>query len=294
VLLRIFFINREQAIEIISAINEMRERSNNLRCSDRTIVFVPTMGYLHEGHLSLIREGLKHGDFLIVSIFINPTQFGPAEDLSTYPRDLTRDIELAEKEGAALLFTPSEDNLYPENYQTYVKLEALPNYLCGVNRPVHFRGVATIVTKLFNIVNPHVAVFGRKDYQQLLILKQMTRDLNFGIRIVGSAIVREPDGLAMSSRNANLKPELRSSALALFKSLNKAQKLLKKGIKDACIIITEISDFISSHPETEIDYVSICDSETLESVDTIEKQALMALAVKVGSVRLIDNMMLIP
>ncbi len=272
----------------------MREHSDNLRRNGRTIVFVPTMGYLHEGHLSLMREGLKHGDSLIVSIFINPAQFGPAEDLTTYPRDLGKYIRLAEKEGVDILFTPGEDDLYPGRYQTYVKLEDLPNHLCGINRPVHFRGVATVVTKLFNIVNPHVAVFGQKDYQQLLVIKQMSQDLNFGVRIVGAAIIREPDGLAMSSRNANLKPELRSSALALFKSLNNAQILLKKGIKKASKIIAEISDFISSHPETEIDYVSICDPETLEDMETIEKQALMALAVKVGSVRLIDNIMLIP
>lgn len=281
-------------MEILSAVDAMRERSDSLRRDGRTIVFVPTMGYLHEGHLSLMREGLRHADALVVSIFVNPIQFGPAEDLSTYPRDPETDARLAEEMGVSILFTPSGDSLYPSRYQTYVQLQDLPEHLCGISRPVHFRGVATVVAKLFNIVRPHVAVFGQKDYQQLLVIRQMTQDLDFGINIIGAPTVRESDGLAMSSRNANLEPALRPSALSLYKSLGKAQTMLREGARDASRIIGEISDFITSHPGTEIDYVSVCNPDTLEDVDMIEKEALMALAVKVGGVRLIDNAMLTP
>lgn len=272
----------------------MQTRSDALRAEGKTLAFVPTMGYLHEGHLSLMREGAKRGDVLILSIFVNPAQFGPGEDLDAYPRDMGRDIALADREGVDIIFTPTEKDLYPEGYQTYVKLDALPNHLCGLSRPVHFRGVATVVAKLFNIVRPHVAVFGSKDYQQVLVIEQMVRDLNFNIEIIGAPIVRESDGLAMSSRNANLPEHLRSSALALHQSLNKAQALVHQGTTDAEAVISEVSAYILSHPETEIDYVRICSPETLEDIEILVEPALMALAVKVGGVRLIDNMLLAP
>ncbi len=270
----------------------MQERSDNLRRQGKTIVFVPTMGFLHEGHLSLMREGKKQGDDLVVSIFVNPMQFGPGEDFESYPRDLDRDLQLLREEGVDALFSPDAASLYGNRYQTYIELEKLPNHLCGISRPIHFRGVATVVSKLFNIVKPHVAVFGRKDYQQLVVIRQMVRDLNYDIRIVGGATVREPGGLAMSSRNNYLTPKQRVSALCLYKALVHAQALLKSGITDASRIVDAASDLITSHPETAIDYVAICDPETLADVKTIDRPVLMALAVKVGKSRLIDNMIL--
>jgi len=264
------------------------------RLEGKTIVLVPTMGYLHEGHLSLMREGSRRGDTLVASIFVNPTQFGPNEDLDAYPRDMDRDIALSGKEGVDILFAPTESDLYPEGYQTYVQLETLPNHLCGISRPVHFRGVATVVTKLFNTVKPHVAVFGLKDYQQVLVIKRMVADLNLDIEIVGSPTVRESDGLAMSSRNANLPKHLRQSALSLYQALNRSQAIACKGTVSADKVLSEASDFIISHPETEIDYIRICDPETLDDVALLDRPAVMALAVKVGGVRLIDNMLLSP
>lgn len=272
----------------------MQARSDQMRREGKTIALVPTMGYLHEGHLSLMREGRRVGDDLVVSIFVNPTQFGPGEDLEAYPKDFERDCDLSEKEGVDVVFAPGEKEVYAKNYQTYVKLEKLPNHLCGLSRPVHFRGVATVVTKLFNMVKPHFAVFGEKDYQQLLVIRQMARDLNFDIEIIGAPIVREADGLAMSSRNSYLTPEQRGSAVCLNKSLKKAQNLVRAGVTDSAKIISDVSDLITSHPETLIDYVAICDPETLEDMETVDRPARMALAVKVGMTRLIDNMILEP
>jgi len=265
-----------------------------MRSSGKTISFVPTMGFLHEGHLSLIRKGRELGDNLIVSIFVNPAQFSPGEDFESYPKDLDRDFDLAEKSGADVIFTPDEKELYPGNFQTYVELEKLPNHLCGISRPTFFKGVATVVAKLFNTVKPHIAVFGEKDYQQLIIIRRMVRDLNFGINIVGVPTLREPDGLAMSSRNSYLTSEQRINALCIYKSLKNAQELLKNGVNDAASIINTTSGLIKSHAETTIDYITICDPETLADIETINRPALMALAVKVGETRLIDNMMLNP
>lgn len=272
----------------------MQARSDKMRCQGKTIVFVPTMGFLHEGHLSLMREGKNHGEDLIVSIFVNPTQFGPGEDLETYPRDLERDLELVRKEGVSAVFIPDVTEIYGERYQTYVELEKLPKHLCGISRPVFLKGVATVVTKLFNIVKPHVAIFGQKDYQQLTVIRQMVRDLNLDVNIIGSPTVREPDGLAMSSRNTYLTPEQRLSALSLYKSLQKAQHLVENGLRDAAAIIETATALIRSYPETEIDYIAVCDPDTLDDLTTIDRPALMALAVKVGKARLIDNMILKP
>ena len=283
-----------KVIEIIKSTQEMQARSDRNRREGKTIVFVPTMGYLHAGHLSLMREGLKHGDDLVVSIFVNPTQFGPGEDLDQYPRDFERDIELTRQEGVDAIFAPDEKEVYGPRYQTSVSLEKLPNHLCGISRPIHFRGVATVVAKLFNIVKPHVAVFGQKDFQQLIVIRQMVQDLNFDIKIVGAPIVREPDGLAMSSRNTYLTPEQRISALSLSKSLQNARRRVENGEKDSANIIEAAADLINSHPETVIDYIAVCDPETLDDVKTINKPVLMALAVKVGTTRLIDNMILEP
>jgi len=282
------------AIEIITTAKEMQARSDRIRRLGTTIVFVPTMGFLHEGHLSLMREGKKHGEDLVVSIFVNPKQFGPGEDLEAYPRDLEKDFELVRQEGVHAVFTPDAGEMYGENFQTVVELEKLPKHLCGLSRPVFFKGVATVVTKLFNIVKPHVAVFGQKDYQQLTVIRQMVRDLNLDITVIGSPTVREPDGLAMSSRNTYLTPKQRSSALSLNQSLKNAQALVEKGLRDASEIIDAAAALIRSYPETEIDYISVCDPDTLDDVATINRPALMALAVKVGKARLIDNMILKP
>jgi len=282
------------AIEIIKTAKDMQARSDKVRCQGKTIVFIPTMGFLHEGHLSLMREGKQYGNDIVVSIFVNPTQFGPGEDLETYPRNFEKDLELLKKEGVNAVFAPEAVEIYGEQFQTYVELEKLPNHLCGLSRPVFFKGVATIVTKLFNIVKPHVAIFGQKDYQQLTVIRQMVRDLNFDIKVVGAPTVRESDGLAMSSRNTYLTPEQRISALSLNKSLKKAQALVEDGLQDAAKIIDTAAKLILSHPETEIDYITICNPETLDDMKTIDRPALMALAVKVGKARLIDNMILKP
>ena len=272
----------------------MQAHAESVRISGRRIAFVPTMGFLHEGHCSLLRKGRSCCDELVLSIFVNPTQFGPGEDYDAYPRDAERDLRMAEKEGVDTVFMPSREELYGENFQTHMELKKLPNHLCGLSRPIHFQGVALIVTKLFNIVKPHVAIFGEKDFQQLAIIRQMTKDLNFDIQIKGGAIVREADGLAMSSRNAYLSSEQRKSALCLFQALENARQAVAQGETSAAVITGDATSFIRNHPETGIDYVSICDPDTLESVDTIKAPVLMALAVKVGRTRLIDNMMLSP
>ena len=281
-------------IKVIIRAVEMQEHSDRMRDLGKTIAFVPTMGFLHEGHLSLIRKGREFGDNLVVSIFVNPSQFSPEEDFESYPRNFDKDLKLLQKEGVDVIFSPNEDELYQDGFQTYVDLKNLPNHLCGISRPIFFRGVATVVAKLFNIVRPHIAIFGQKDYQQLVVIRRMALDMNFDIKIVGFPTVREHDGLAMSSRNTYLTPEQRINALSLYKSLNQSKKLVESGIKDAKRIIDTADTLIKSHPETVIDYIAICDPETLADMETIDRPALMALAVNVGKTRLIDNMMLNP
>jgi pantoate--beta-alanine ligase len=228
----------------------------------------------------------------VLSIFVNPTQFGPNEDLSIYPNDLPKDLAAAEQAGVDLVFTPCNEDLYGPNYQTFVNLNALPNHLCGLHRPVHFQGVATVVTKLFNIVKPHMAFFGEKDYQQLAVIRQMVRDLNFDIEIVGCPIIREKDGLAMSSRNVFLSEKQRKSALYLYKALNLAQQKVAQGITDTKILIADALKNIGSQPETNIEYICICDKDTLIDKQSVDQECLMAMAVKVGQTRLIDNSIL--
>lgn len=281
-------------MEVIGSVREMQAFADTARQAGRRIALVPTMGYLHEGHLSLVREAALHGDEVVVSIFVNPTQFGPAEDLDAYPRDFDRDRSLCQGAGATIVFAPEAADLYGPNYQTYVTLENLPAHLCGRSRPIHFRGVATVVTKLFHIVKPHVAVFGEKDYQQLLVVQQMVRDLNFDVEIIGGPIVREADGLAMSSRNAYLSPEERTQALCLSRSLAAAEAAVKAGETDPARIIEAARDRITAEPDTEIDYIELADPETLEAVSRIRGPVLMALAVQLGRTRLIDNRMLVP
>jgi len=279
-------------VKVIPTVEQMQERAESLRQGGRRIACVPTMGFLHDGHLSLMRLARRRADVLVVSVFVNPAQFGPEEDFETYPRNLERDLELCAKEDVDIVFTPKTGALYPNGYQSYVKLQHLPHHLCGLSRPVFFTGVATVVTKLLNIVRPHSAVFGEKDYQQLLVIRRMVQDLNFNTEIIGAPIVREKDGLAMSSRNAYLTPDQRPAALTLYRSLLQARKRIETGERDAARILKEVRDLITAQPETHIDYLSICDPETLIDVERIDRPALMALAVKVGKTRLIDNTIL--
>jgi len=277
-------------IEIIGTAAAMQARARALRDDHKTIAFVPTMGFLHAGHLALMRSGQRYGDTLVVSIFVNPTQFGPGEDLDAYPRDMERDLDLLEEIGADIVFTPEPDDIYTPGFQTYISLENLSNRLCGLARPVHFRGVATVVAKLFNIVQPHTAIFGQKDYQQYVIIKHMVKDLGFDIQVIGAPTVREPDGLALSSRNAYLNPSQRKSAPCLHRALNRAARMVAEGTLDTREIIDRASAFIEGHAGMQIDYIAIVDPETLEDVTRIDRPAQMALAVKIGKTRLIDNM----
>ncbi len=281
-------------MKVIAAIDEMTRFSQKLRCDGRTIAFVPTMGFLHEGHLALMTEGKNKADHLVVSIFVNPAQFGPSEDLSTYPRALDQDLEKCRDIGATAVFTPSADDMYPNGHETYVVLEKLPFHLCGLSRPVFFKGVATVVTKLFNIVRPHAALFGEKDFQQLAVIRRLVEDLCFDIEIVGVPIVREPDGLAMSSRNKYLTPKQRPHALLLHRSLTAAQKMVATGESDAGKIVALAREVLTSCADIRLDYVSICDPASLDEIAVVEGAALMAIAVWLGKTRLIDNQMLVP
>ena len=276
-------------MEVIESVKEMKDKSLGIRRSGKNIAFVPTMGFLHEGHLSLLRTGRSRADVLVLSIFVNPAQFGPKEDYNEYPRDMEGDLSKADTSGADIVFTPSAGDMYPEGFQTNIKIEKIPQHLCGLSRPGHFEGVATIVAKLFNIVRPHIAIFGQKDYQQLTVIHRMVTDLDMGIEIVGVPTVREPDGLAMSSRNKYLNSEERASALCLKKSIDMALDYAKSGERDSAIIISSIRELILSHPFTNIEYVSICDPLTMEDKEKISGETLLALAVKVGKTRLIDN-----
>ncbi len=278
----------------VKSISQMKEISENWRKEGKKIAFVPTMGFLHEGHLSLVRLGKKLGDKLVVSIFVNPLQFGPAEDFREYPRDLERDAALLEKEGVDVLFCPEAEEMYPPGFQTYVEVAELTKGLCGAYRPGHFKGVTTVVLKLFNIVKPHLAIFGEKDYQQLQVIKRMVKDLNLDVEIVGHPTVREKDGLAMSSRNTYLSEEERESALSLFKALNFAQNLVKEGERDVAVLKKKLKEFIESHPFTKVQYIEFVDPSELTPVEKVEKETLCALAVFVGKARLIDNMLIKP
>lgn len=281
-------------METISDINEMQNRCLEARAAGQKIAFVPTMGFLHEGHLSLLREGRKHGDLLVLSIFVNPTQFGQGEDLDRYPRDFERDEAMARECGVDLIFYPSADAIYPAGYATYVFVDGpLTNTLEGASRPTHFRGVTTVVTKLFTIVMPHVAVFGRKDFQQLAVICRMTADLNLPVEIIGMPIVRETDGLAMSSRNVYLSGSERGQALALVDTLRCAVARVRDGERDPEKILLLARERLNVEPDLAIDYVKVCRSDTLEEADTIDDRSVMLLAVRVGKTRLIDNGLLL-
>jgi pantoate--beta-alanine ligase len=257
------------------------------------IALVPTMGALHEGHLSLVREGKSRGNRVVVSIFVNPTQFTPAEDFAAYPRNFDRDCSLLEAEGIDVLFHPAAEDIYPPGAQTHVEVKELSNILCGAQRPGHFRGVATVVTKLFSVVRPHLAVFGEKDYQQMQIIRRLVRDLFLDVEIVGYPIVRESDGVAMSSRNAYLNVEEREAARCLSRSLRKAECLLRQGEVSAKAILEAVKADLQGEPLALVEYVAICDVETLEPLEQIRNSALLALSVTIGKARLIDNKVLL-
>jgi pantoate--beta-alanine ligase len=276
-------------MEIINSIKQIQECSEKMRSLNYKIAFVPTMGFLHAGHLSLIKIAKKHADKLIISIFVNPSQFAPNEDYDSYPKDIDRDIKLVKKEGVDIVFLPQAKDLYPNDFQSFVSLEKLPNHLCGISRPTHFRGVATIVTKLFNIVKPHYAIFGEKDYQQLAIIKQLVSDFHFNIKIIGGPIIREHDGLAMSSRNSYLTPDQRESSLCLYHSIQQTKQLVSNGEMKSKNLINSAKTLIKSYQDTQINYLTICDPITLDNVFFIDQSALFALSVKVGKVNLIDN-----
>jgi len=279
-------------VKLIHDPQEMQQTVLGLKRQGKRISFVPTMGFLHEGHASLLREGRKRGHLLALSIFVNPTQFGPNEDLDSYPRNLDGDCALAESCGVDIVFVPTASGMYPSGFQTTVSLGPLTEPLCGASRPGHFNGVAVVVTKLFGIVQPDLALFGKKDFQQLAIIRQMTADLNLPVEIVGMPIVREPDGLAMSSRNSYLTPEQRQQALCLYRAILKVRELFASGETSVDRLLSEACMIIAAVPEAVIDYLELRDGITLRLVEQATSGTLLALAVKVGATRLIDNTVL--
>jgi pantoate--beta-alanine ligase len=281
-------------MRIIEKVSEMQQQADAWRREGKRIAFVPTMGYLHQGHLDLLRAARRLGDLTLMSIFVNPSQFGPGEDYQSYPRDLDRDIRLATEVGTDVAFVPLPEEVYPEGYQTHVEVTEVTRNLCGRSRPVFLRGVATVVTKLFHIVKPHAAIFGEKDFQQLVTIRRMVRDLNMDVDIVGHPIVRESDGLAMSSRNLYLNAEQRRIALRLNQSLQRARVLVDAGERRAEALLATVKDFLTGDDGVRIDYVQLCHPETLEDVSLIDGPTLLALAAWVGPARLIDNCVLRP
>lgn len=280
-------------MKICRSITEIRNEIKVARQSNKSIGFVPTMGYLHEGHLSLVKRAKEENDIVVASIFVNPTQFGPGEDLESYPRDLDRDCQLLESQHTDFVFVPSVDEMYKDGYKTYVEVNGeITNKLCGSSREGHFRGVTTVVSKLFNIVNPDRAYFGQKDAQQVAVIEQMVSDLNFDIDIIPCPIVREEDGLALSSRNTYLNPEERKDATILSKSLFMAKDMIENGEIDSQKIKSFIIENINTVDYAEIDYVEIVNAKTLEDVKILKGDILMAVAVKIGKPRLIDNIRL--
>lgn len=279
-------------MRIIETVAEMQAFSRTAREEGKTIALVPTMGFLHQGHASLMVAGRKRADILVTSIFVNPTQFGPTEDFDAYPRDLERDRTVAESAGVDIIFAPKASDMYPRGFQTFVTVEELTRHLCGASRPGHFQGVTTVVAKLLNIVMPHTALFGKKDFQQLAVIRRMAADLNMDVDIVGMPIVREADGLAMSSRNAYLGPEERKNALCLSRSLAAVRVLFRGGERTVAALREKVLRIIGEVPGAVIDYADFRDSDTLEAVETVDGRTLIALAVKIGTTRLIDNCVL--
>ena len=279
-------------MKIINSIIHMQALAIAPEREGRRIAFVPTMGFLHEGHASLLREGRKRGDVLVLSIFVNPIQFGQNEDLDRYPRDLERDCQIAEACGVDIVFMPTAEEMYPSGFQTGVTVREISLPLCGASRPGHFDGVATVVAKLFNIVRPDVALFGSKDYQQLAVIRRMAADLNMPVEIVGMPIIREADGVAMSSRNAYLSPLERQSATCLIQSIRRARELFTAGERSVAVLMKAASAVIEQEAAAAIDYIEFRDGATLQELEVADGSTLLALAVKIGPTRLIDNTVL--
>ncbi|MFN2257835.1 MAG: pantoate--beta-alanine ligase [Desulfuromonadaceae bacterium] len=276
-------------METIRQVDEMQLRALALRDTGKRIAFVPTMGYLHEGHLSLIRAARQYADVVVLSIFVNPTQFGVGEDFESYPRNLERDSAMAADAGVDIIFAPETADMYPRNYATTVRVDGITETLCGESRPGHFDGVTTVVSKLFGIVQPHAALFGMKDFQQLAVVRRMTLDLNIPVEIVGMPIVREADGLAMSSRNKYLSSEMRQQALALSDSIHNAIQAAQQGETDVATIMDMVKSRIKRGQDARIDYVEICHDSTLKPITRIDDHSVLLVAVFFGSTRLIDN-----
>ena len=277
----------KQKTVVVSTIEEIKKITDLFRGG--TLGLVPTMGYLHNGHMNLVKQSLNKCDHTVVSIFINPRQFSSGEDLDIYPSNLAGDIEKLESIGVDALFYPNRDTIYPEGFKTNIQVDGITQHLCGKSRPELFKGVATVVLKLFNIVRPQHAFFGEKDWQQLAVIETMTRDLNIGVHIHRVPLIREPDGLAMSSRNSNLSPEERKKALSLSRSLNDSKEKVEKGITSSKQLRKNIKNIITAESGTQIDYISICDPISLEEKEEVKGRTLIALAVKIGPARLIDN-----
>ena len=276
-------------MKIVKTIEEVRNITSQWRAEGMSVGLVPTMGFLHEGHKSLIDRAVSENDRVVVSDFVNPTQFGPSEDLEAYPRDINRDAELCEKAGAALIFNPEPSEMYYDDCEAYVNINSLSDELCGKSRPIHFKGVCTVVSKLFNIVKPDRAYFGQKDAQQLAIIKRMVRDLNFDVQIVGCPIIREADGLAKSSRNTYLGSEERKAALILSKAVKLGEDMAKSGENDAEKIVSKMKELINTEPMARIDYVEAVDAISIQPVKKMDGAVLVAMAVYIGKTRLIDN-----
>ncbi len=276
-------------MQIIHPLADMTRWSNEVIASGKTLALVPTMGYFHAGHLSLMRLAGRLADHVVVSLFVNSLQFGPREDLSGYPRDLERDARIAENERVDMLFVPTHEEMYSADFNSRVRVDGITDTLCGKQRPNHFEGVTTVVAKLFNIIKPHCAVFGQKDFQQLSVIRKMVSELNWDIEIFAHPIVREDDGLAMSSRNAYLSSEERGKALCLYNAIQHAKARFADGVCDTGQLKSEIRDIISANSGVSIDYISVVDKDTLSDKEVIDSQSVLALAIKVGGTRLIDN-----
>ena len=276
-------------MKVVKTINEVREQVKAWKAEGLTVGLVPTMGYLHEGHGSLIKNSVEENDRTVVSDFVNPMQFGPSEDLESYPRDIDKDSAYCESLGADLIFNPEPEEMYNEGFSTYVDMDVLTEELCGLSRPVHFRGVCTVVNKLFNIVTPNKAYFGQKDAQQLAIIKHMVEDLNMDIEIVGCPIIREEDGLAKSSRNTYLSPEERQAALILSKTIELGKQIVANGETDAEVLVEAMKNNIETEPLAKIDYVKAVNGLTMQQQKEIKAPMLVAMAVYIGKTRLIDN-----
>ncbi len=276
-------------MKIVKTVNEVREIVGEWRKHGLSVGFVPTMGYLHEGHESLIKSAVTQNDKVVVSVFVNPMQFGENEDFNSYPRDIERDSEICEKAGVDFIFNPEVSEIYGKHFSSFVNMNTLPDGLCGKSRPIHFKGVCTVVSKLFNIVCPDRAYFGQKDAQQLAIIKRMVSDLNFDIEIIGCPIIRESDGLAKSSRNTYLNAEERKAAVVLSRSLGVGRELIENGENDAKKIISAIRNEIEKEKLAKIDYIEIVDMNMLQPVNEIKESVLVAMAVYIGKTRLIDN-----